>query len=279
MDNRSEARIGTAKAVRVFGMDADGHPFHHQATAMDISLHGARIEMIHCSGLQGQTVGIRFGSDKARYRVVWLGSLGSGGNQQVGLYCVDAGAYIWDVIPQEQKQISYSFEEANLQPRSALFQMESSGPSRDRRSHERVSISGSAQLRNCETNAADWAGLYDLSRNGCYLETRSPWPVATSVELTLDVSGTRIQAKAQVIASHPLVGMGLHFVELSRLNQQKLEQLFGVLQQHCLHEDGGSRDSEFQDYGIQDRENQESEISAGAVTLAQLISCRPDDTK
>jgi PilZ domain len=289
------ARIGMVAPVRVFGLDAHGHAFNHRALTIDVSLNGARIEVVNCPGLEGQTIGVRYGDEKARFRVVWMGTLGPKGDQQVGLYCVEPGEYIWDAIPPEDTQVSPGVQQTTLQPQSALFQMASSSPSHDRRLEERVSLGGSAQLRNRETNAADWAALYDLSPNGCYLETRCPWPVATHVELTLEIAGIRVQAEAQVITSHPMVGMGLRFVEMSRLNRQRLEQVFATLGQHCAEQESANQVAADQcsadqscaepagtgrniaDQYCADQDDEMS--SADAVTLARLIGYRPDDAE
>ncbi len=273
--------------VRLYGMDAQGHPFNHRALTIDVSLHGARVSALDCSGLVGQIVGVRYGDEKARFRVLWLSAPGSGGGQQVGLSCMDPGTYIWDVVPPERAQVTSPLQQASLQPQSNLFRMESAAPSRDRRLDERVSIGGSAQVRNCDTNAADWAGLYDLSRSGCYLETRSPWPVATHAEITIDVSGVRVQAKAQVITSHPLVGMGLRFTDMSSLNQQRLQQVFTMLGEHCAEQDESAlypAEETAPDPCPQQQparqlaaDPEDAMSSRDAVTLAQLISCRRDD--
>ncbi len=68
-----------------------------------------------------------------------------------------------------------------------------------------------------------WARLTDISLGGCYLEIMSPLPVLTYVNLGLTLEEQRLQAKGQVVVSHPHFGMGIQFIDLSAADRQMLE--------------------------------------------------------
>lgn len=74
-----------------------------------------------------------------------------------------------------------------------------------------------------------WARLTDISLGGCYLEIMSPLPVLTYVNLGLTVEEQHLQAKGQVVVSHPHFGMGVQFIDLSLPDRQMLESWIAVL--------------------------------------------------
>jgi DNA-binding response OmpR family regulator len=53
--------------------------------------------------------------------------------------------------------------------------------------------------------------LTDLSLGGCYVETASPFPQASAVDLCLKASGLEIHAEGLVRVMHPGHGMGIEF--------------------------------------------------------------------
>src|SRR5512140_1343574 len=99
MSQRTEPRLEKRADVRIFGMDSKGRPINVPASTIDISKHGARLMGVRSWDYPGETIGIRYGTEKARYRIVWIGLPSSPVESQVGLYCVDQGKYIWDFAP------------------------------------------------------------------------------------------------------------------------------------------------------------------------------------
>ena len=97
---RLEQRVNVALPVRVWGMDANGELFEHQAMTVDITTTGARIEGTASPLHKGCIVGIQHAISKARYRVAWVGAGGTRVQNQIGLQLVDSGKLIWGrVIP------------------------------------------------------------------------------------------------------------------------------------------------------------------------------------
>jgi diguanylate cyclase (GGDEF)-like protein len=97
---RREQRVNVALPVRVWGMDANGELFEHQAMTVDITTTGARIEGTARPLQKGCIVGIQHAISKARYRVAWVGTGGTRVQNQIGLQLVDSGKLIWGrVIP------------------------------------------------------------------------------------------------------------------------------------------------------------------------------------
>ena len=100
----------------------------------------------------------------------------------------------------------------------------------DRRKHPRYpGNGGGAEVRQQGVDSRIWARLTDISLGGCYLEIMSPLPVLTYVSLVLTLEEQRLQAKGQVVVSHPHFGMGIQFIDLSAADRQMLESWITAL--------------------------------------------------
>jgi len=74
--------------------------------------------------------------------------------------------------------------------------------------------------------------LSDLSLGGCYVESESPFPVNTEVELSLRASNTEIRITALIRVMHPGYGMGLEFVSDQGEHRHLVDQFISVLSSH-----------------------------------------------
>lgn len=94
---RREPRIPIRIPVMVWGMDLDGKLFRIQTHTMDITPAGGRIEGIWKPLHRGMNIGIECGGRRARFRITWVGRLGTGTGGEIGVRCVEMGRYIWGV--------------------------------------------------------------------------------------------------------------------------------------------------------------------------------------
>jgi len=93
---RQNPRIPSA--VRVVVRGTDPNPFIHSAYTVDISRTGARLDGVGYLVKPGATVEVqRRWHGKARYRVVWVGHIGTERANQLGLVCLDPEKNIWDL--------------------------------------------------------------------------------------------------------------------------------------------------------------------------------------
>ena len=100
----------------------------------------------------------------------------------------------------------------------------------ERRKHPRYPCgSGGAEIRQQGVDSRIWARLTDISRGGCYLETMSPMPVLTYINLGLILEEQHLNAKGQVVVSHPNFGMGIQFIDLSAADRKMLESWLAAL--------------------------------------------------
>jgi len=83
----------------------------------------------------------------------------------------------------------------------------------DRRRNPRYSFAGSIEMREGASADKRTARVRELSLNGCYVDTESPYPMGTSLAIKLFTETEFFEAQASVIYSQPNQGMGLMFRE------------------------------------------------------------------
>ena len=83
----------------------------------------------------------------------------------------------------------------------------------DRRRNPRYPFAGSIEMREGASADKRTARVKELSLNGCYVDTESPYPMGTSLAIKLFTETEFFEAQASVIYSQPTQGMGLMFRE------------------------------------------------------------------
>jgi hypothetical protein len=94
---RKKPRISKTLRVIVKGTDPKGNPFVQSAHTVDLSEDGARLDGIGFLTTPGQTIEVRRLWRKARFRVVWIGQVGTSESNQVGVVGLQAEKNIWRV--------------------------------------------------------------------------------------------------------------------------------------------------------------------------------------
>ena len=72
IDRRREPRTEIDLPLVIWGVDTEGERFVQEAHARDISLSGALLSGVDADLRSGDVIGILYGKNKARYRVVWV---------------------------------------------------------------------------------------------------------------------------------------------------------------------------------------------------------------
>src|SRR5437879_3654672 len=83
----------------------------------------------------------------------------------------------------------------------------------DRRRSPRYPFVGSIEMREGASADKRTARVKELSLNGCYVDTESPYPMGASLAIKLFTETEFFEAQASVIYSQPTQGMGLMFRE------------------------------------------------------------------
>ena len=83
----------------------------------------------------------------------------------------------------------------------------------DRRRNPRYPFVGSIEMREDTSEDKRTARVKELSLNGCYVDTQSPYPLGASLAIKLFTETEFFEAQASVIYSQADQGMGLMFRE------------------------------------------------------------------
>jgi len=234
MEPLRELRVPMQLEVRVWGMDVGGKPFFQSARTVEVSAKGARLAGITCLKQPGEVIGVQHGSHKARFRVVWVGEQDTPEQGQIGIACLDPDKCIWaealqGTATRNEFGQGPEIHSPELAP-PALAPAEAGGDSHgERRRYPRYQCSGGVQLSKENTGLPVWVRLADIGLGGCYVETMSPLPLQTNVELVIHVDDMEIRGRGRVRTSDPTVGNGIAFTQMPADDWLRLHQLIARL--------------------------------------------------
>ena len=95
--NPRKARMAKTIQVWVRGIDRSGNPFVQSAHTIDVGQIGARLDGVGYLTGPGEIVQVKRGWRKARFRVVWIGQMGTPEANQIGICCLEGNKDIWRV--------------------------------------------------------------------------------------------------------------------------------------------------------------------------------------
>jgi PilZ domain len=93
------------------------------------------------------------------------------------------------------------------------------------RPYPRYAFRCEAQFCPHGTDAGMAGMLSDISLSGCYIETLSPLPIGTQLDVRFVSNGISLALPGIVRVIHPSMGMGIQFINLPAEPAQRLEQL------------------------------------------------------
>lgn len=227
MGNRHELRTEVSLPIRVSGLDANGDPFVQTATTIDVSRTGARICEIRCLRQRGEMVTVEYAGRSSRFQVVWIGVPGSDEDGHAGLKSLQPEKLLWRTSPNVLEHDPYVAAETG--PAAEEFAVpvpqHEKWDGQDRRGAARRRCAGTAQITQTAVAFPTWAHVADISLGGCYLEMVFTIPVKSAVKLKLTIAETSFAAEGMVVTSHPGVGIGVKFTEMSPADEATLTEL------------------------------------------------------
>jgi hypothetical protein len=215
--------------VRVFTRDGSGKSLTETGRVLDASASGARLDWVRHLKWVGQIAEIEYRGVRASFRVAWIGSAGSKHEGNVGLEALEPGKNIWG-LPEAgpPSEVAVATLPAVEPPRPAIT-LAPSWSGAERRKAQRFTCSGGIEYWEIGADVRQTATVSDVSSGGCYVETRVPLAVETRVELRLRVNDLEVSATGEVRVSHPGMGMGLAFREMTSEHRQRLDALIASL--------------------------------------------------
>ncbi len=196
---RREKRIEQRVPVRVWGMDNQKKAFVQSTTTLDISEMGVRIDNINRWDEPGETVGVGCGPEKARFKIVWVGSEGPRAGQ-VGMKCLERGKITWK-------------PEAEPKAQSSIAACTPEEPGSERRRLARYDCVGGIHLRQPEKSLAVFGKITQISMGGCYFKTTNLLPVGTTVQFEAGANFLQFSATGTILTVHD-DGMSLRFDDI-----------------------------------------------------------------
>ncbi|HEX6505770.1 MAG TPA: PilZ domain-containing protein [Terriglobales bacterium] len=208
-EQRPEPRIDTDLTIRAWGMDSAGKPFTQPAKAHNISSQGALVSGIDAPLKPGDIIGIQYEQKKARCRVVWVVDAGGILKTQAGLQLLEGQECPW--------------KEVLARPPAPGRVATAQGINRRRRQRHRISFH--LELRDERTSVPLRVTATDISGNGCYIETLTPFAIGTNLKVQFWLEDERIDSTAVVRTCDPAVGMGIEFVGLTPVLQDRFQHI------------------------------------------------------
>jgi hypothetical protein len=212
-EQRPEVRVETDLPIRVWGLDVNGKPFTQAAHALNISSQGALVSGVDVTLKPGDIVAVQYEQRKARCEVKWVVDAGGILKNQTGLQLLSGQECPW--------------REVLARPPAPGSRATVTGVNRRRR--QRHNISFHLELRDERTNVPLRVTATDISGNGCYIETLTPFPVGTNLKVEFWIEDERINSTAVVRTCDPAVGMGMEFVGLTPALQDRFQVLLDRL--------------------------------------------------
>jgi hypothetical protein len=91
----------------------------------------------------------------------------------------------------------------------------------ERRAGPRIKVRVPVELFAPGSDVPQRGATSDLSEAGCYIETIFPFPVGTTLEMSLQLEGTLL-AVGTVVTCDPQVGNGIEFTKMLPEDQKEL---------------------------------------------------------
>jgi len=106
-DRRREPRKPVDLSLMVWGVDTQGERFLQEAHARDISVSGALLSGLDADLKPGDVIGVLYGKNKARYRVVWVRYDEMGDKMQAAVHRLESDARPWpDLLTEDAAESS-----------------------------------------------------------------------------------------------------------------------------------------------------------------------------
>jgi len=210
MATRREQRKNIALSVRVFGTDAAGRIFSETVTTVNVSLEGAMVAGLKPPVKPGEIIGLRYGNNKARFQVQWVGQPGTPLEGTVGLRNLLPTTPFWDV----------KLPARGLDDKGRIYASQRRFP--------RVKCSTSVELRQ-EGAPPVWTKAGDMNLGGCFVEMMIPLRQGTRMKIMLWLKDDKIVAEGVVANARPGYGVGVRFTEMSAEDSGRLKEFLSSM--------------------------------------------------
>ena len=100
---------------------------------------------------------------------------------------------------------------------------------KDQRRYPRYRCDGIAQMTKPGDKFAMRAPLTDVSAGGFYVETMTPLPEGTELEISLEIGRVELYGHGVVETRHPAIGNGVAFTKMTPQNEKALQAVINKI--------------------------------------------------
>jgi hypothetical protein len=176
--------------VKIWGIDSTGRTFCETVQTRYVGREQAGVEGVKANLKVGDVIGASNGELKSRFRVEAVKTKASGEHSLELLMVAPPRGNFWGIKLDALPRLLRGSE---------------------RRSSPRFRCSGFAVIQVLGQKFVVRAPISDIALNGCYIELAMPYAVGCTFKLEVTVRDTYMECPAQVVSSHPGVGMGVRF--------------------------------------------------------------------
>lgn len=212
MGNRRHPRVPAKLPIRIAGIDASGRPLLQMVTTRNISRHGALLEGIQGVFKPGEIISASYKNNKARFRVSWMGEMGTDRAGQMGVQSIDPARCIWD---------------AALLPPAAADRY--TAQPTERRQHRRVPCKLGSELYIQGADALVRVDVTNISTGGCFVAMPTLPPDKSRVKIVVWANEAKLALKGVVASRRPGFGISIKFTEMPEEARQQLQRFIQSL--------------------------------------------------
>lgn len=215
MGKRREPRKQARLEVRIAGVDASGRALLQIIPTRNISRQGALLEGVRGKLEVGEIVAITYENTRVRFRVTWVGDVGTERAGQIGIQSIEPEKCIWDPT--------------TLPPDAADVYV--APLAKERRQHERVQCKLGAELHIEGAEALVRVVVTNLSVGGCFVEMSALPKEKSGLKLIFWLNDVKFAVKGIVVGRRPGFGISIGFTEMT---DEVLGQLRRFVQFHTI---------------------------------------------
>jgi hypothetical protein len=210
MGKRIHPRMQIAVPVRIFGTDRHGQIFSEKVTTVTVSRSGVELADIQAELKLDEIIGLSYSSNRANFRVKWVGVPKSPKAGHAGLQNIAPEKPLWDFALPDGAVDTY-------QPGTV-----------ERRKQPRFRCQNSIEV-HVHGGASFWGTVSDLSLDGCYVEMPLPLAPGTKLKLGIWFGQNKVTAQAQVIHRTPGLGVGIKFTQITEEDLDHIRRFLQTL--------------------------------------------------
>lgn len=216
---RRQKRVRAALPVRTWFSAEDGKSVPHAACTLDVTPTGARLTGVRAQTETGAVLTVERGRSKARFRIIWVGEPGTPNEGHLGIECLDAGRWNWDV----QLPAAGSAEDPEFEPVRVPVDERRKPP-------PRYPCKGTVEVRRDAADAESFMGhLRDINQLGCFVRVSPPPQLNARLRLVLIIDEFRLRARGVVHRVDGVSGIFVQFTEIHRQDRPTLKLLIAHL--------------------------------------------------